>query len=358
VLQDVRAFLEHDGPVEHALTNCRPDGLFLKTSLNGRSNEYWFGPYWPGDPTKDNTRIRAIADIPSLESFEDQRIDDIVEEFICAGTVNMLSSEPGAGKTFLTLAVCGAVASGQPFCGRDTLRRPVLYLDRENPRAEVARRMKQLGLVTSNRFIIWGGWCPDEPPDVSSPIITEWVRTTDPRPFIVVDSLAAFFNGAENDAADTRRCMQGFRRLANMGATVLVLHNSGKADTAKDYRGSSDIKASVDCAFHLTSNPGLLRELHLRAFKARYPIAMEIGFLFDDTRGFSANERPAERTREEQLRELLIAHPDITSARFEALAKKFGRNNARKFLKTHIEDNFIEVRTGGHNARLHKWKGK
>jgi hypothetical protein len=34
--------------------------------------------------------------------------------------------------------------------------------------------------------------------------------------------------------------------------TIITLHHTGKAESAQDYRASSDIKASVDIAYKLT----------------------------------------------------------------------------------------------------------
>ena len=73
------------------------------------------------------------------------------------------------------------------------------------------------------------------------------------RPLIIFDSLVGFHPGSEQDASETRRHMQSYIALAAAGAGVLVLHHTGKAQTAKQYRGSSDIKASVDLAYILES---------------------------------------------------------------------------------------------------------
>jgi hypothetical protein len=82
-----------------------------------------------------------------------------------------------------------------------------------------------------------------------------------------------------------RRYMQGFRRLADRGATVLLLHNSGKSDTSKDYRGSSDIKASIDAGYHLSntsSDPSVLTTIRMRAFKCRFTVLHEAIFHYQD----------------------------------------------------------------------------
>ena len=72
------------------------------------------------------------------------------------------------------------------------------------------------------------------------PEILSWIRTCGAqKPLIIFDSLIAFFGGqGENDSAEIRRYMHGFRRLAHAGCTILGLHHSGKGEGTKDYRGS------------------------------------------------------------------------------------------------------------------------
>ena len=71
-------------------------------------------------------------------------------------------------------------------------------------------------------------------------MVLEWVRNCEARPLIIIDSMSAFHGGDENSASETRAFLNQARQLADLGATPIVLHHDGKADTAKDYRGSSD----------------------------------------------------------------------------------------------------------------------
>jgi hypothetical protein len=77
--------------------------------------------------------------------------------------------------------------------------------------------------------------------------------------------------------------------LANLGATVVVLGNSGKAETAREYRGSSDIKAAVDMAYKLetiSGNQGKLGKLALKCFKSRIAPGQNFGMEFVSGKGF------------------------------------------------------------------------
>jgi RecA-family ATPase len=74
-------------------------------------------------------------------------------------------------------------------------------------------------------------------------------------PFIIIDSLAAFFEGEdENDAAAMRAFIDEGRVLLKAGACgILILHHSGKSESSKTYRGSSDLKAAIDSGYVLVN---------------------------------------------------------------------------------------------------------
>jgi len=98
------------------------------------------------------------------------------------------------------------------------------------------------------------------------------------RPLLIWDSLIDFHDGDEQSAKETRRFMKHFRALANAGATVIILHHTGKTETSQDYRGSSDIKAAVDTAYRLETEFSLDKGIHrltLRNFKGRFAIGRD-----------------------------------------------------------------------------------
>jgi archaellum biogenesis ATPase FlaH len=317
------------------------------------------GNYEPSAPN-GAPKMRSVSEVASIREYASQKIDSIVEGIIAAGTVTAFTGESGAGKTTLVTAICSAVERGVPFAGLATQRRPVLILDKENPLSVVVERFDRLGIQDGPNFKVWGGWAPEEPPAPFSPIVIEWVKACEPKPLIVVDSLVSFHGGNENDATETRAYMQGFRRLADLGATVIVLHNSGKSDSAKEYRGSSDIKASIDVGYHLANLGDSLQLgiLRLKAFKARFSVQPEIILNYRAGR-FEIDGRGATRTNQEILQQLLIENPGIQAKRFEDIAPEKGvaRNKARDFLATGIVSGAIRVDKGQHNTRFHTWVG-
>jgi RecA-family ATPase len=283
-----------------------------------------------------------------------------VEGIIAAGTVTAITGESGCGKTTLITAICGAVNRGVTFASLATQQRPILMLDRENPLPIVCERFERLDVQDGESFIVWGGWAQDEPPAPNSRIVREWVVGCNPKPLIVVDSLIAFSGCDENDATAMRAHMQGYRRLADLGATVILIHHSGKSETAKDYRGSSDIKASIDVGYNLanTSEPSRLGAMRLRAFKARFSVQPELIVRYQNGR-FRQHGSGTAAVHQDILRGLLTAHPAVRTAEFEALAVENGvrRKEAREFLAAGALDGTVRVEPRPHNAQLHTWIG-
>lgn len=318
---------------------------------------------WPNPETEGPLPpgIRSITEIKPLSAYAGRAIDYVVEDTFAVGTVNLISGDSGSGKTTFASAVCSAVRRGAPFAGLATQRRPVLILDRENPLSVVSERFERLGIVDGPNFFVWGGWCEDEPADPGSPIITEWVSSfKEQKPLILIDSLVAFMRGDENSATEARAYMQRLRRLADMGATIIVLHHSGKAETSKDFRGSSDIKASIDVGYHLSNlgDPSRLGVLRLRAFKARFAVRQDLVIRYSGG-AFSMDARGPILTVYESLQGLLVEQPRVTSSEFEQIAgaKGIGSHKARQFLKDGIAAGTVLVSRGDHGAKHHTWKG-
>jgi hypothetical protein len=189
-------------------------------------------------------------------------------------------------------------------------------------------------------------------------MVRKWVESCELRPLIVVDSLIAFLEGDENDAAAMRRFMNGLRWLADTGATVVPIHHDGKSETARDYRGSSDIKAAVDQAFHVSNlgSDGKLDRLSLRCFKSRYGFSGSLMYFYAGGK-FVRDDRddaPA-RSVADQLAELLRQNPGIKTREFEDAAGKkgLGRNRARDFISNGVLSRVIRREDAGRNQYRH-----
>jgi hypothetical protein len=172
----------------------------------------------------------------------------------------------------------------------------------------------------------------------------------------VIDTMSAFHNGDENDAALMREFFKGPRKLAELGATVVIIHHDGKAESSKDYRGSSDFKAAVDQAFHVTNlspDPGRLDRINLRCFKSRFGFSGSVVYFYAGGR-FIRDQRvdaPA-RTQADHLTALLRQNPGRTQRDFESLTLKAGiaRSATRDFLDNGVLSGVIRRELGANRA--------
>jgi hypothetical protein len=286
---------------------------------------------------------KSVTDLPLVRDYATARIKYIREPELPAAALVALTGDSSSGKS--SLATAYARDSGVP----------VLILDRENPISVIADRFERLNVIEGPRLRIWGGWLPEDAPLPDAPVVASWVRSCEPKPLIVVDSLSAFGVEDENDASQMRRFLHRCRHLADLGATVIVLHHVGKSETAREYRGSSDFKAAVDMAFHVSNfgDGGRLDKLVLRCFKSRFGFAGELVYRYAGgqfVRGASAEAR---ETVNERLTAVLRVHPGISSRQFDDAVKESGipRTPAREWLTNGVLlSGAIERRRGARNT--------
>lgn len=305
-------------------------------------------------------KIARIEDLPDLEEGDGEEIQWVVEGIIAQGALHMITSESGAGKSTLISASGSAVSLGTPFMDRATSRRPVLILDAENPRSVVLERFNRLGIRTHAMLKVWGQWIGEGPPAAGGAIVLDWIARSNPKPLIIVDSVIAFHPGAENDSNETRRYMAQYRQLTAMGVTIILLHHTGKSETSKEYRGSSDYKASIDIGYNLKDlGDGMrLSSLELRAFKQRFTVEPRLRILYNDGI-FSAERAEIQKDPSEILRELLQSNPGTTKDDFAYLAAKRGltRSQARSLLDRGVNNCTVRVELGPKNRHSHFWTG-
>jgi AAA domain len=290
-----------------------------------------------------------IEDIPSVWQC-DASVEWLIEGLIPEAAVTLLCGDSGIGKSTLTLALAGAVAHGKPFLGRSTTQRPVLYVDRENPLSVVRERLHRLAVVETAALTVWGLWNAPAPEGPGAASIMQFAAAH--RPLIIFDSLVGFHPGSEQDASETRKHMKAYIALAAAGAAVIVLHHTGKADSSKQYRGSSDIKAAVDLAYVLESlsePDGGIRSLRLKAFKNR--LTLPEAFRIDYQNGkFDVSDQRLETNRE-IIERLIGQHAGASKGEIEKLASaaSIPQKRVRALLDEGVRDGWLIADPGPKN---------
>ena len=174
----------------------------------------------------------------------------LIPGVLVAGAFTMLYGAPGSSKSFLTLGMAMAVATGQPWMGKATRPGAVVYVAAEGASGYKARRRA------------WRTAHPDAPAPSPIHYVTEAVQlhrayevdtflasldARGVRPALVIfDTLSrCFAGGDENSAAAASEVVRSVTRIGQQtGAAVVLVHHSRKDDAVE--RGSGSLRGAVD----------------------------------------------------------------------------------------------------------------
>lgn len=205
--------------------------------------------------------IRVI-DLRAYWDREPAPPEFIIERYLPAGVVTLLSGHGGAGKTSLALAMAAHVAAGEPFAGLEVIRSPVAFGSLEDGPELVHLRLRRIvdaygldaGAVLDN-FTLVDGSTGDavlarEDSGVLSgtPTYEALADAADGHRLIILDNASDAYGGNENARAEVRGFMRLLAGLArrNNAAVVLLAH----IDKASAKVGGSGQTYSGSTAWH------------------------------------------------------------------------------------------------------------
>jgi AAA domain/DnaB-like helicase N terminal domain len=209
-------------------------------------------------PIKLRVQARR-AEILTLATVEAKSVPWLWKPYLAAGMLAMLSGDPGAGKTYIALAIAAGITTGRsPYTGDMCEPGDVLYLSVENSPEHVLRPRFDSLAGDPKRFHILQGAITGESTravrgsvrlaDVS--LLQDALKGTKAK-LVIVDPIQSYL-GAEVDAHrsnETRPVMDGLSRLAEeYGCCVLLVRHLSKAPTGKAIHrglGSIDLTGAV-----------------------------------------------------------------------------------------------------------------
>jgi hypothetical protein len=189
----------------------------------------------------------------------------VIDGVLRRGHVGLFSGKAKAGKSWLGLQLCVAIACGRPWLGFTVERGNVLFIDPElDPRSLDQRFHKvceamDVDASEADKHILRWGLRGVRKVDGTAPTLSDVchdlreLQAFDMLPkldLIFVDSMAAVMTGDENSSRDVRANFNTLLEVAELtGAAVMCSHHQGKGqsgdrDAADRARGSS---AFMDC---------------------------------------------------------------------------------------------------------------
>lgn len=188
----------------------------------------------------------AMADFAALRRGKGSNY--LVKGLLDRGTYGEIYGPSGEGKTFVVMDIGYHIALGKEWMGHKVRQADVLYVGFEAfgglaTRAQALMEKYDRG---APMYFLPGDFNLREPEGRQA--LGQSIAALPNKPgLIVIDTFAyALMGGDENSAQDVQAFNVAVQALiANTGATVLIIHHTGK-DESKGARGSSAMKAAVD----------------------------------------------------------------------------------------------------------------
>jgi hypothetical protein len=233
---------------------------------------------------QDNPLAKRLAydSDSALDTIANQQW--LIDGVLPADAFGVIFGPSGAYKSFLAMDMAASIAGSKKWHDRD-VDNPghVIYIGAEGAAGLHLRKkaweirykmpLRNLGILGSAVTINETLQCQL----LVDLCLTAADELQEPVRLIVVDTLARTFAGDENSAAEMGAFVRSCDRIREVtGATVLVIHHSGK-DAEKGARGSSALRAACDFEFKVTSSGKKVTKLTCTKAKDSDPIE-DMGF--------------------------------------------------------------------------------
>jgi hypothetical protein len=250
-------------------------------AVAAKANEFLGGSFkeqW--DELKKDALASWVAhNIPFVSALSSKAQTWVIDKLLPWGCYLLITGKFGGTKSLTALLLAHGIETGGTILGRKvTGKTPVLYVDRENPQETIGVRRANLG-IPDNQIRYWGDWTDGkETPNLDDPRLAEFAVRE--KGVIIFDSLTDWLEGeSENDPSKMTEVSRKFRRLARLGAGVIVLHHDNK--NGAGYRGSTAIPAGSDMAVKIAKNERTeVIEIRTERFRMCAPWEMDIAYNF------------------------------------------------------------------------------
>lgn len=178
-----------------------------------------------------------LPDMVSLDTFKDNPPslpEELIEGILRRGHKMLISGSSKAGKSFLLMELCIAIAEGTPWLGFQCKKGKVLYVNLEiDPASAINRFLKiydALGLPIKNaeNIVVWNLRGHAVPLDQLVPKLIRRVRDQH-FDAIVIDPIYKVITGDENNASEMGAfCNQFDKICTETGCSTIYCHHHSK----------------------------------------------------------------------------------------------------------------------------------
>lgn len=210
---------------------------------------------YPEDYAEDGSRRKNKPEkrkqnhlIPIYADAVDRLLADMKDEvywsdpIIPAGTITQIAGYNGHGKSYFLTAMLTSLAAGREWFGPYQLGRPakIFYMDYDNPRRTVLRRLKEFNETFGHTGENLGVWSPTliSPEDGGEmnlmeesgfSMLGQWLEAVKPD-IVVIDTVRNAFRGLEEaSASEWAKVNHVARTIRNrIGASVVMVHHRNK----------------------------------------------------------------------------------------------------------------------------------
>ena len=240
-------------------------------------------------PVKSNTKTTAVplagaaapVRISEIDTEAEVRYHTGLKEFdrvlgggIVKGSINLLSGDPGIGKSTLLLQIC-------EYLGKDY---SVLYVSGEESVRQLKLRAQRLGVESGNLYIV-------SQTDVDTIIHTIMSQKPD---LVIIDSIQtmnlAQVSSSAGSITQVRECTSALMRTAKSEEIPMFIVGHVNKDGA--IAGPKVLEHIVDAVLYFEGDRNLAYRI-LRAVKNRYGSTNEIGMFEMIDTGLSEVENPS-----------------------------------------------------------------
>ncbi len=310
-------------------------------------------------PPFDLSRLTLGSDIAEGNFSTTFLVDKLIPEY----SITLFYAKGGSGKSTVSTQIATAIMSGKPFMGLDTIERPVVIIDYENPNAVVKER---INAIDGSRVIyFWLG--KDNPPQLNK---QEWKElkslvSTLKNPLIIIDTLSSSCSGLNIlDNGDFSPIMHQIVKLRNIGCTIILLHHTPKQDETK-YIGASTIYNNCDhiLAMYPVKTPDSQKEMADEDDAKIYRLGTKdksrfghfaIYIEFDDDKKIFVLAADPDQAVIDRLFRIIIDNAPINQS---GIIENFGSGASQVKLKRLLSRNegrLWNVEKGDHNAKIYR----